>query len=534
MRTAKVKVNFVKLLIGLFFIVTVILPFSRLLLNFDPGAWRAFFASRQSLAAIKNSLVLSCVATVISLALSFLLALCITRSKIRCKPLFTTILTIPMLIPSISHGMGLIVLLGANGVLTNLFHLNWNIYGFWGVVAGSVLYSFPVAFLMFMDSFKYENASPYEAATVLGIPKRRQFTAIMIPYIRRPLISIAFATFTLIVTDYGVPLIIGGQYTTLPVLMYQEVIGLLDFQKGSVMGIILLVPAVIAFILDLVNKDHANDSFSPKPFDLKRNRGRDLASYLACIAASVLVLAPILAFVLLTFSKKYPMDMTFTMNHITQTLQMQGGLFLKNSVIISLSVAVIGVIAAFVTAYLTARIKSGSSRLLHLISITSLAIPGIVLGLSYTLTFQKSWIYGTLGILVLVNLIHFFASPYLLMYNALGKINTNIEDVGRTLGVGRLHLIFDVFLPQTKGTLLEMFSYFFVNSMMTISAVSFLANMENKPISLMITQFEAQSQIECAALVSLAILLVNLLMKAVIHLLKRSKGDLKNAYQKAV
>ena len=80
------------------------------------------------------------------------------------------------------------------------------------------------------------------------------------------------------------------------------------------------------------------------------------------------------------------------------------GLFLKNSVIISLSVAVIGVIAAFVTAYLTARIKSGSSRPLHLISITSLAIPGIVLGLSYTLTFQKSWIYGTLGILVLVNL----------------------------------------------------------------------------------------------------------------------------------
>jgi iron(III) transport system permease protein len=68
-----------------------------------------------------------------------------------------------------------------------------------------------------------------------------------------------------------------------------------------------------------------------------------------------------------------------------------------------------------------------------------------------------------------------------------------------------------------------MFSYFFVNCMMTISAVSFLATYENKPVSLMINQFEAQSQMECAAVVSLAILLVNLLIKAVIWGVRRAR-----------
>ena len=110
-----------------------------------------------------------------------------------------------MLIPSISHGMGLIVLFGANGVLTNLLGLNTSIYGFWGIVIGSVMYSFPVAFLMLLDVFQYEDYTVYESAQVLGIPKIRQFLSITLPYLRKPMISVLFATFTLIFTDYGVP-----------------------------------------------------------------------------------------------------------------------------------------------------------------------------------------------------------------------------------------------------------------------------------------------------------------------------------------
>jgi len=123
--------------------------------------------------------------------------------------------------------------------------------------------------------------------------------------------------------------------------------------------------------------------------------------------------------------------------------------------------------------------------------------------------------------LIAVNMIHFIASPYLMMYNSLSKINENTEGVAHTMGIARAYMIRDVFIPQCKYTLLEMFSYFFVNCMMTISAVSFLATTANKPISLMINQFEAQMQIECAAVVSLMILGVNLLIKGTVHVLKR-------------
>ena len=82
---------------------------------------------------------------------------------------------------------------------------------------------------------------------MLGVPKCSQFLRITMPYLRKPLISAVFATFTLVVTDYGVPLMVGGKTTTLPVLMYQEVIGLLNYDTGVAIGFVLLIPAIVAF-----------------------------------------------------------------------------------------------------------------------------------------------------------------------------------------------------------------------------------------------------------------------------------------------
>jgi iron(III) transport system permease protein len=145
----------------------------------------------------------------------------------------------------------------------------------------------------------------------------------------------------------------------------------------------------------------------------------------------------------------------------------------------------------------------------------------LVLGLSYVLFFKGSFIYGTFAMLIMVNITHFFASPYLMAYNSLGKLNSNLCDVGLTLGIDRFHIIKDVLIPQTKLTIVEMASYLFVNSMMTISAVSFLSNGRNKPVSLMITQFESQLFIEGAAFISLLILFCNIIIKIGVYMFRR-------------
>lgn len=517
----KVKKSSVgKIITFIFLFAVIIVPIIRMLFYIDKEAIKSVFSTNLFGKALLNSLTSTLVATIISVALAYALAWAINRSNIRFKGVISMILVLPMLIPSVSHGMGLTILFGNNGVITKLFALKSTIYGFSGVVIGSVLYSFPVAFLMISDILKYEDYSPYEAAQVLGIGKARQFRAITFPYLRKPLISVIFAVFTMVVTDYGVPLSVGGQFKTLPVMLYEEV-SALNYSIGSFIGIFLLIPAVVAFLFDLFNKDKANSSYSAKPFEIKKSVVKDIIAYVVCALVALFTMLVIFSFCVQAFTKLYPIDKSFTFANFTKTFNKRADEYIVNSIIMSVATALVGTAIAFITAYFTARMKNKFTRFLHLISILSLAVPGLVLGLSYVIVFKQSFIYGTLIILILVNTVHFFASPYLMIYNAFGKMNENLEDVGSILGVSRFRIVLNVIIPQSKYTILEMFSYFFVNCMMTISAVSLLSTAKNKPLSLLINQFETYNMLECAAVVALLILFVNLFMKIAVLVIKK-------------
>ncbi len=272
------------------------------------------------------------------------------------------------------------------------FVINFNIYGLTGIVLGSLLYSFPVALLMFYDVFKYEDCSVYTSANVLGIPKYSQFLKITLPYLRKPMISIFFAVFTLIFTDYGVPLMVGGKFMTLPLYMYNEVIGLLDFGKGAVIGLVLIVPAFVAFILDLLNKDSAAISFVNAEYIIVKNKVRDIIATIYSFVLSLGLMLPILTFAFLMFIKKYPIMIEFSLTHITRAMDMGLNKYLINSIVIAIFTALAGTTVAYITAYYTSRVGGRQMRFYHLISMVTLAIPGIVLGLSYVLFFKGSFI----------------------------------------------------------------------------------------------------------------------------------------------
>ncbi|WP_139653403.1 ABC transporter permease subunit [Raoultibacter phocaeensis] len=516
------KLTVTRVVLALFFLFAAILPLITLFANLANPEARAVFGTEQFVTACLNSVAVALTSTVIAIALAIAMAWVLCRTNIRFKGALGVLMTLPMLIPSLAHGMGLVFLFGSNGIITNLFGLDGSIYGFWGIVMGSVLYSFPSAFLIVYDVLKYEDALPYEAADILGIPKLSQFVNITLPYLRKPLISAVFATFTLVVTDYGVPLMVGGKCTTLPVLMYQEVIGLMNFDTGVAIGFVLLIPAVVAFLVDMLNADKGKLSFVSKGFDIAKNRLRDALGYAMSLGMSLFILLPLCSFAIVSFVAKYPIDMTFTLENIGRAFNLNAGDYWVNSVLIAFAVAAIGTVLAYFAGYITARIKGRTGRILHLVAITTLAIPGIVLGLSYVLFFKGTFIYGTFAILILANLIHFFASPYLMAYNSLGKANENLEAVGSTMGISRASILKDVLIPQTADTIIEMFSYFFVNCMVTISAVAFLATTLDMPLALLITDLDAQRLTECTAFVSLMILGTNVALKLVMTGVKKA------------
>ena len=247
----------------------------------------------------------------------------------RLKNAFKIVLTLPMLIPSISHGWGLRMLFGTSGILTQWTGWDIQIFGLTGIVMGSVMYSFPIAFLMLSDVLGYEDASPYEAAEVLGINKVRQFTGITLPYLSKALISVIFSVFTMVVTDYGVPTTIGGTYNTLPVELLKAFNNLAERRSDlSIYSAILLMPAVAAFVIDLLKKEQNRSSFVNKTIKPRKNVARDILCYAVCILMCLVVVFPIIAFAAQAVMTDYPYNLTPSLVHIEKVLLKDGDTFL--------------------------------------------------------------------------------------------------------------------------------------------------------------------------------------------------------------
>ena len=137
-----------KLIVAVFLFVIIVIPIVRMMFNINVTSIKTVFESKNFYDYLLNSLSSTIVASIISIVIGYFLAWSINRTNIKFKGVFSIIITLPMLIPSISHGMGLIILFGNNGIITRLFCSSSTIYGFWGVVLGSVIYSFPIAFIM--------------------------------------------------------------------------------------------------------------------------------------------------------------------------------------------------------------------------------------------------------------------------------------------------------------------------------------------------------------------------------------------------
>lgn len=469
-----------------------------------------------------HSISTSVVATLVAISLAGILVYIIGYTEIKFKLIFKMIFLVPMLIPSISHGMGLINLFGERGMLTSLLGIKIELYGFNGIVMGAVLYSFPVAFLMLLDVSKYMNQGILDNAKILGVPKWRVFLDIVIPILRGPIMVIAFAVFTMVFTDYGVPLAVGGTYQTLPVYLYREVVGLLNFSRGGIIAVVLLMPALMQVIIEQKVVSKIEKDINQKGITIKKSNMRDYIALIVAIGVAIIVFAPILSYAVVAFTVAYPQDASLSFEHLEMVREMELGKYVFNSIVIALSTAFVGTTLAYLTAYKVERgDKNRLSQVLHGMAIASLAVPGIVLGLGYIQVFVGSFLYGTSILLILANVVHFFASPYIMAKNAIGEQSIKIEEMADVLGISRYRMIWDVLIPATRYTIIEMFAYFFVNAMITISAVAFLVNTRNMPVSLMINQLEAQMMFEGAAIVSLIILGINIIFKLVIYLIKK-------------
>lgn len=535
--TSKIKsVNIVMGLMTICFVIVLICPlyslFSKAFISADGtfvglGNYAEYFSTPALSVSIGNTIYISVFTATVSTLIGFVYAYGVTRTNIKGKQFFRYAALIPLFLPTVVHGLSLVYLFGVQGVVTNL---GWDIglYGKTGIILSEIIYTFPQSFLMFYIALNYADGRLYEAAETMGCGNLKKFRYITVPSVKYTLINSLFVCFTLAFTDFGAPKVVGGSYNVLATDIYKQVAGQFNMNMGAVVGTLLLIPAIISFAVDRITSRKESGAISSKASALriKDSTPRDVVFYVICGGVTLCLFIMVAVLFMGAFTKYYPYEMGFTLEHFNFSESTGGIRSFINSVVMSLLSAVAGTAFVFIYVYLVERSKS--SRVLkvigRLLSSIPLALPGMVIGLSFIFFFNSpdnplNFIYGTVAILVLANVVHFYSVPFVTASSALKKHDKDYENVADSMRIPLWKSFTRVIVPLSLPAILEIFLYYFMNSMVTVSAVVFLYSAQFKVASIAITHMEEAGDIAQAAAMSLLILLVNIVARGIYELL---------------
>ena len=495
-----------------------------------------YFKSGALVKSVKNTVFIAVISTIISVTLAFIFAYSLSRTLIPGKQLLKYIAMLPIYAPTMLLGIGLVYLFGNKGILTAI-GIPVSLYGKNGIIMAESLYCFPAAFTILSVAFSNADNHLYEAADAMDTSSLRKMLTITLPQVKYGLISAIFVAFTYSFTDFGAPSVVGGNYNVLATDVYKQVIGQQNFNMGAVVGIILLIPAVLSFIVDRITNKKQNASVNARAtaYVIKPHKKTDIMASVFCYLVAAGIIMFFMTSLFASLIKLWPYNLTLTLDNFKfkSIVSGSGASIIRNSIIVAALTAGIGTCIVFFTAYLIEKCRRFAAirQLTYFMSIAPLAIPGTVIGLGYILFFNKTQIaipfteyaivnpfhglYGTMWILVFVNIIHYFSVPFTTATTTLKKLDNEFETVGESMGVPFINTFFRVTVPMCFPAISEMFIYYFVNAMVTISAVVFLYSPSFGIASVTIVNLQGAGNIEQAVAMCMVILAINIFMRLI-------------------
>ncbi|HZO39212.1 MAG TPA: putative 2-aminoethylphosphonate ABC transporter permease subunit [Methylomirabilota bacterium] len=522
--------------IGLYLIAALALPLGLMLGKSLQGPREEFvgvanyvryFSTPALFQSIGNSLWVSVLSTLITVPVAFVYAYALTRSRMPFRGFFKTVALVPILVPSLLPGLALVYLFGNQGLLKAAL-FGHSIYGPIGIVMAEVFTTFPHALLIILAALALADARLYEAAVALRASRARIFWTVTLPGARYGLISATFVVFTTVITDFGAAKVIGGQYNVLATDVYKQVIGQQNFQMGAVVSVILLVPAIFAFLVDRAVRRRQVALLSARavPFEPKPQRGLDQAMLAYCVIVGLAVLSIVAISQFAAVVKFFPYNLTLTWTHYDFDQKGGGGwASYYNSIRLALLTSVIGTFVVFVGAYLVEKARGFAlgRGLFHFLAMLPMAVPGMVLGLAYIFFFNApsnplNVLYRTMTILVINTVVHFYTVGHLTALTALRQMDPEFETVSASLKQPFYRTFWRVTVPVCLPSALDIGIYMFVNAMTTVSGVVFIYGPKTELASVSVLNMDDTGEIASAAAMAMMIFYTNVVAR-MLHLL---------------
>ncbi|MBB1272206.1 putative 2-aminoethylphosphonate ABC transporter permease subunit [Psychromonas sp. SR45-3] len=486
-----------------------------------------YFESASVWRSLTNTLTLGLTVMFVVGTLAFFYAYALTRSCMPYKSVFKVLGMAPILAPSLLPAISFIYLFGTQGVAKEML-LGHSVYGFIGITLGLIFWTFPHALMILSTSLRTSDARLYESARALKTSSFKTFFVVTLPAAKYGLISTLIVIFTLVVCDFGVAKVIGGSYNVLATDIFKQVIGQQNFSMAAVTSLLLLLPALLAFVVDRwVQKKQQNlfDSRSV-PYQPSPEPIRDRLCFVYCAIISIAVLVVLGMAVYGSLVTFWPWNKALSFNNYNfAEMSTYGWSPFWNSIELASWTALLGTVLIFVGAYgmEKGRAFTPLRRFLQMLSVLPMAVPGMVLGLGYIFFFNDvnnplNFLYGSMLLLVLNTVIHYYTVGHMTAIAALKQLPAELEASAASIKLPQYKLFWKVTLPVCLPAVFDIVAYLFINALTTTSAVVFLYSTDTIPASVSVLNMDDAGQTGSAAAMAVMIMIAAMLAKLA-HLL---------------
>ena len=540
-RQGTLELKFIFLLLAIIFVIFLLYPMMMIAIQtlssgqgMTTNFYGEIFAKPGFGKALTNSIVVSSLSGVLTTILAFILAYAVNYTNIhkRIKKSIAALAVLPMFLPTITYGFAIIYSFGKQGLITMLLGKQpFEIYGYSGLLIGYVIYTLPISFMLINNTMGYIDKKFMIVSRAMGDNRFRSFMTTVITPLLGTFAASFIQSFFLSFTDYGIPTSVGGNMDLIANMLYNEMLGSLpNFHTGSAVAVMMLLPSIISILL-LTFLERYNIRYSKiSTIEIPKNRARDSVFAGLSLLMLVTVLLILAVIFIVPFAKSWPYALTPTLDHIKAALGDESliGVY-QNSLLAAILTAALGTLVVYGATLISARSRFSHSlgKILDSVALVTNTIPGMVLGVAFLLAFKGTQIQNTFFIIIICNIVHFFSSPYLMMKNSLEKLNASWESTAKLMGDSWFKTVVRIITPNTFTTLLEVFNYYFINAMVTVSAVIFIAGARTMVITTKIKELQHFADFNEIFVLSILILATNIIAKGLFKLLAYIKIEAK-------
>jgi len=432
--------------------------------------------------ALYHSLFVAAFATFFSIVLGSFLAWIVVRTDIPYKNQFKILLLVPYLIPPFMSAFAWMQLVGPVGYLNQLLMLIFNrseplfdIYGKYGIIMVSTIYTYPLVYLMCLGSFERMNPDLEEVAQISGAGKFRVMLDITFPIMKPVLGGAMVIVFITVISMFGIPALLGipASYFVLTTRIYQLIVSYgipNNFAQAAALSMILVVIGMAGLLLQrysLRKKSYAViTGKSMQPTLVRLGYWRNPLLTFCIVIVFVTSVAPVTAVTITAITKALGLPPTwnnFTLKNFYYVLFQlplaQRGI--RNSIFLAIAGASITLLLGSVIAYINVRTRIRWRAAIDLVASAPYAIPGIVIGLAMILAWIKPIplldvsIYNTMWIILIAYIVRFLIFPVRSITASLYQVDSSLEDAARISGADIGRTFRNIVIPLIKPGILS-------------------------------------------------------------------------------